>query len=269
MKSDKVGPQSATLSGAPGRHHLYRQTVLALGVAGFALVIFHFFAAKVATLGPVSALTSVAIYLTAGGIVLARILDFHPYSVFGWPNTITLLRTVLAALVAGYTAEISLWTLAPSAPLAWTFAVIASIAVILDGVDGWLARRIGPRSAFGARFDMESDAFLIMTLSVLAVVLGKVGFWVLLIGGMRYLFVGASYVFPWLDRPLPESMRRKAICAVQAVALCLLAMPGVHGVVAAAIAAAALALIVFSFAVDTLWLHRNRERVGADGEVGL
>ena len=38
----------------------------------------------------------------------------------------------------------------------------------LDGVDGWLARRSGIASAFGARFDMEIDALLILVLAVLA-----------------------------------------------------------------------------------------------------
>ena len=32
------------------------------------------------------------------------------------------------------------------------------VALSLDGVDGWLARREGLVSAFGARFDMEVDA---------------------------------------------------------------------------------------------------------------
>jgi multidrug efflux pump subunit AcrA (membrane-fusion protein) len=39
---------------------------------------------------------------------------------------------------------------------------------MLDGVDGWLARRHEIASRFGARFDMEVDALLILALSVLA-----------------------------------------------------------------------------------------------------
>ena len=45
--------------------------------------------------------------------------------------------------------------------------VMLAIAVtVLDGADGWLARRSGVSSAFGARFDGEVDAFLILALSV-------------------------------------------------------------------------------------------------------
>ena len=40
--------------------------------------------------------------------------------------------------------------------------------VLLDGVDGRLARKYGASSRFGARFDMEVDAVLICVLALLA-----------------------------------------------------------------------------------------------------
>ena len=43
----------------------------------------------------------------------------------------------------------------------------------LDGVDGWLARRRGMSSAFGARFDMEIDALLVQVLAILVWRYGK------------------------------------------------------------------------------------------------
>lgn len=243
---------------AAGRSVLMKQTVLAVVAAGIVLLAINAYIASVATLGMTSALISSAIYTTVGAIVLSRIMSFHPHRVFGWPNTVTLSRAVLAALVAGYTAEISLWAVQPSVALATTFAVLASVAVALDGLDGWLARRVGPRSAFGARFDMESDALLIMILSVLAVVLGKAGFWILMIGGLRYAFVGASYLFAWIDRPLPPSFRRKVVCVVQGVVLCVLAFPVVSGPVGSVLGAIALGANILSFGVDLVWLHRHR-----------
>ena len=38
----------------------------------------------------------------------------------------------------------------------------AAAVVALDGVDGWIARRIGRTTVFGARFDMEVDAALML-----------------------------------------------------------------------------------------------------------
>ena len=47
------------------------------------------------------------------------------------------------------------------------------MALLLDAVDGGVARRTGTVSGFGARFDMEVDAFLILVLS--GYVAGRLG----------------------------------------------------------------------------------------------
>lgn len=257
---DSNTEQVAAASQGIRRRLLYRQTLLVICCAGALLLAANVFAANLATLGLVSALTSLGIYCTVAAIVMSRILAFHPHDAFGWPNTVTLGRTLLAALIAGYTAEVSQWMLLPSDRLAWTFALLALAAVGLDGLDGWLARKVGPRSAFGARFDMESDAMLIMILSVLAVLLGKAGIWLLLTGLLRYAFVGASYPWPWLAVPLPDSLRRQANCIVQSIGLSALAMPVVSGAAATVLAASLVVLNVASFLIDILWLHRRRKR---------
>ena len=43
--------------------------------------------------------------------------------------------------------------------------VLAAVALVLDAVDGRVARRTGTVHPLGARFDMETDAFLILVLS--------------------------------------------------------------------------------------------------------
>jgi phosphatidylglycerophosphate synthase len=99
----------------------------------------------------------------------------------------------------------------PSVVLAWSIVVLALIALVLDGVDGRVARRRGEASAFGARFDMETDALLILVLAALAWSLGKAGAWILLAGALRYLFVAAGFVLPWLRAELPPSRRRQTV----------------------------------------------------------
>ena len=96
---------------------------------------------------------------------------------------------------------------------------VSLFALLLDGVDGWWARRHGLSSAFGARFDMETDALLILVLALLAWHLGKAGAWVILSGALRYLFVAAGWLLPFLDRPLPPSDRRRVICVIQIAVL--------------------------------------------------
>ena len=65
-------------------------------------------------------------------------------------------------------------------------------------------------SAFGARFDMETDALLIQVLAILAWQYGKAGPWVLVSGLLRYLFVAAGWVWPWMREPLFPSRPPKS-----------------------------------------------------------
>jgi phosphatidylglycerophosphate synthase len=113
-------------------------------------------------------------------------------------------------------------------------------------------------SAFGARFDLEIDALLIQALAILAWIWGKAGPWVLVSGLLRYVFVAAGWVLPWMRHPLPSSVRGKTICVVQIATLTIAIVPAVEYPASAAIAGAGLAVLVYSFAVDTLWLWRRR-----------
>ena len=86
----------------------------------------------------------------------------------GAANRVTLTR---ATLVGGVTALVADALVGPAHVAA--MVGLAVVALVLDGVDGWVARRTGTVSALGARFDMEVDAFLILVLSVY--VAGSVG----------------------------------------------------------------------------------------------
>ena len=72
----------------------------------------------------------------------------------------TLARATLAVGVAALTAD----SFDHDTPVA-TLVALATVALVLDYVDGWVARRTGTASALGARFDGEVDAFLILVLS--------------------------------------------------------------------------------------------------------
>jgi phosphatidylglycerophosphate synthase len=131
------------------------------------------------------------------------------------------------------------------------------LATALDGVDGWLARRHGIASDFGARFDMEIDALLILALAILVSQFEKAGAWVIASGLLRYLFVGAGSYWPWLRAPLPPSRRRQAICVLQIIALTLALVPAIQPPLSTMLAAAALASLAASFLMDILWLWRR------------
>ena len=77
----------------------------------------------------------------------------------------------------------------------------------LDGLDGRLARRSGQSSKFGAAFDMETDAFMTAVASLVAVEVGCVGWWMLLVGAMRYVFVLVTYKVPHEPEPRRDTAR--------------------------------------------------------------
>ena len=191
------------------------------------------------------------VFLAIAMIVGARWRVHHPYPEFGLANWITLVRAFLVALTAGVIGE------EPRPEIVVAAIVLGGIAMALDGVDGRVARRTHTESAFGARFDMEVDALLIQVLAILVWWYDKAGAWVLLSGLMRYVFLVAGWIWRWLQRPLPPSLLRKTICAIQIAGLLVALLPGVQPPASIAVAAVSLAILTYSFLVDTVWLWRR------------
>ncbi len=190
------------------------------------------------------------IYTLLAALIVRFLPPDLPPPGLGAANQITLVRATLVVPVAAL-------TLQPPAtgPTAlWWVVGISAAALALDGVDGLVARRSGQETRFGARFDMELDAFLMLVLSALIWRAGRVELWILLIGALRYLFVAAGRVWPVLTAELPASLRRKTVCVVQGIALIVCLAPIVPPELAPRVAAGALALLGYSFAVDVIRL---------------
>jgi phosphatidylglycerophosphate synthase len=190
-------------------------------------------------------------FVAAAIVVVGRVSLHHPFPRFGAANAVTLLRVVFAAGVAGLIGE------APDDRIAVLAVSVVVVVAALDGVDGWLARRDAQASPFGARFDMETDAAFILILSVLVWQHGKAGAWVLGCGLMRYLFVAAGWVWPWMAGPLRSTMRGKSVAIAQVVGLSLALLPSVRAPASDVVAGLTLVTLGWSFAVDIAWLHRQ------------
>jgi phosphatidylglycerophosphate synthase len=211
-----------------------------------------------AALGPafLPALPSAA-WAIAGSLYLLGTLaaaDFlrrtFPHPTLGLCNVVTLTRLVIvgaltAALVAGGGDPVAILAL-------------ATAALALDGVDGWLARSRGRVSDFGARFDLEVDSAFALVLALHALASGTAGPMVLVLGAMRYAFVAAAQVLPWLGGPLPERFGRKAVCVIQMAALIVIQWPGLPEAMAEGLVLGAAGALVWSFGLDIrhLWRHR-------------
>ncbi|WP_106814789.1 CDP-alcohol phosphatidyltransferase family protein [Microbacterium timonense] len=188
-------------------------------------------------------------YLVISAGLLSRGLRETRSSRFGPANAVTATRSVLVGLVTAIVVG-SLWAPAPTLLL----VALAACALILDGVDGSVARRTGSQSELGARFDMEVDAFLLLMLSLYDV--RFVGWWVLSIGLMRYAFVVAGSVLPWMRRTLPPRYWRKVVTAACGIALTVVAAEVLPAAADLLVAGAALLLLVESFGRDVIWLAR-------------
>jgi phosphatidylglycerophosphate synthase len=189
------------------------------------------------------------------GIVLLLLLPRHyPHQHFGWCNAVTFIRAAAVCWLAG------LWYQADSTldgSIAWGVSLAGILVLALDGLDGWLARKLGNQSSFGARFDMEVDSLLALVLAVLVWQSGKVGVWVLMLGLFRPAFILAGSLSATLTAALPESGLRKAVCVIQVAALSIVLAPIVTPFVAQIMVGLTLALLLWSFGRDTLWLLRK------------
>jgi phosphatidylglycerophosphate synthase len=187
--------------------------------------------------------------LAMAALILRSAPPTLPRGGLGLANRITLARAVLSMPVLA----LSLHPGALDDRARWWIIGLGTVVMVFDGVDGRVARATRTESSFGARFDMELDAALIMALAVLVWRDGRIGAWVLLIGLMRYGFVAVSWILPALGRELPPSFRRKVVCVVQGVVLLVALGPIISDGPAVVACAIGLVALTYSFAVDVRW----------------
>jgi phosphatidylglycerophosphate synthase len=220
-----------------------------VGSVGFAIE-------RVAGFGIGYVAKAVVLFAACTWLVWRALPMSHPHSRLGAANRITLARLGVAALLASVIGQ----SMKQPATVAWGIVVIATVAALLDLLDGQLARRSGLASDFGARFDMETDAGFTLVLCGLVVFFGKAGVWVLAAGLMRYAFLAAARWWPWLSAPLPPSVRRKAVCVAQITVLIVCLGPIIPPWASTLLAAVSVVMLGWSFIIDVQWLAASRRR---------
>jgi phosphatidylglycerophosphate synthase len=198
-----------------------------------------------------------AVGVSCGAITsaaLARGFSYYRAARVSPADWVTLLRVTLAVGIAALVADS--FGEPARVPL---IVSLASVALVLDTVDGWVARRTQTSGTLGARLDGEVDALLILVLSVY--VARWVGAWVLAIGAARYAFGAAGWVLPWMRQPLPPRYWRKFVAATQGIVLTVAAANILPATVTTGALIGALILLTESFGRDVSWLRGNRERL--------
>ena len=208
--------------------------------------------------------------LSANGAVVSTVLwtliaalvwrEMPPQAVqpaFGIANMVTTMRALMTSFLAGYIMHAQ--TLSSSSTDMWWVICAAAFTLSLDGIDGWIARKTNSASEFGARFDMEVDALLILVLSLFIWQANIAGIWIIALGLMRYAFIAAGTLYPALTKPLFPSNRRKVVCVQQVISLGLMLVPLISSPAAAFIGILALICLSISFAIDIIWLLRHSQ----------
>jgi CDP-diacylglycerol--glycerol-3-phosphate 3-phosphatidyltransferase len=105
----------------------------------------------------------------------------------GAGNVLTLLRGLALGLLAGFL--FSPW---PPGRLAWMPALLYTLAIIADYLDGYLARITHRATVLGESLDIEFDALGMLIAISLAVHYDQLPWWYLLLGLSRYLVAQAT-----------------------------------------------------------------------------
>jgi phosphatidylglycerophosphate synthase len=206
---------------------------------------------------------AIAMVLSAGGAVVlgkpwptcaVALASFSFLFARGRRNWAAERRTVLPNLVtAGRALLIASAGIALHGAPGPLFAAVMVALLGLDGLDGWLARRANAVTAFGAHFDMETDAFFVLLVDLELFTRGRLGAWILTTGLLRYAYTLITALVPSPAGQVPRSRlgRNSFGCLVTGLC-CAMASRSFAGTVAAAIGTA---LVAASFAVSFHWSY--------------
>lgn len=171
-------------------------------------------------------------------------------TVFGLANTVTLLRGLLYAVVAGFV------VVPAETALAWVPAVCYGTGVVLDKVDGAIAKTVGEETALGKRLDMAFDIFGLVAAPLVAVLWGALPVYYLSLSAARYAFVGAVRLHCWRGgtvHSLPDSDLGRYLAGVQMVFVTIALVPAVPTALVYTVAPVVLAPSLAVFIRDYLY----------------
>jgi CDP-diacylglycerol---glycerol-3-phosphate 3-phosphatidyltransferase len=146
-----------------------------------------------------------------------------PLKSLGLANWASLLRSVLIVFCGGFIGLSAL----PDA-VRWMPGILYAVAVILDGIDGWLARRLQQQTLLGARLDTCFDAFGLLVAPIAACWLGALHPSYVLVSLAYYVFQCA---LQWRRRrglichPLPASTSRRTWAGLQMILVAIALLP--------------------------------------------
>jgi phosphatidylglycerophosphate synthase len=206
-------------------------------------------------LSPSSVVTGL-VTAALGPAALVVVMRRYEVERLGPADRVTIVRAVLGTGVL---------TLCVAKSSDLLLAALLTVVLVLDGVDGRVARRTGTSSAFGARLDMEVDALLILVLSWQ--VASDAGSWVLGLGLARYLFGMVLWLTPALRFDPPPRAWCKTVAVLVAAVLATAAVGLLPARAEPLLLVVVTALLAESFAHEAVDRWRAGVRSGAGAPV--
>ncbi|MFC7155709.1 CDP-alcohol phosphatidyltransferase family protein [Halomarina halobia] len=166
----------------------------------------------------------------------------------GLANALTLVRGLALSGVAGF-----LLLPPPSGALAWIPGLLYGTAVLLDQLDGRVARGRGRTTLLGVRLDTAFDTVGLLVAPVLAVRYGQLPVWYLAVSAARYVFLAGLFLRRRRGRPiapLPERPVRRVLAGVQMAVVSLALLPVLGPPTTTVLATAAMLPFLAQFARD-------------------
>jgi len=120
-------------------------------------------------------------------------------SYFNIPNCVCYLRVVLCFF--------SFWHFSTYHDEIF-FLVLTLVVMLMDALDGYLARLLNQSSVFGAKLDIYSDRLVELSYWLYFALLGRLGLWVFIVFLLRGLVVDILTLKS--DKPLGESWLRSS-----------------------------------------------------------
>ena len=147
-------------------------------------------AASVSLVTSNTLILSIASLISFGIFLYTNKSTWQKFPFGGYANWITTIRLLIIH------SFIAFWPILP-----YSFFVIGLIVfVVLDGLDGKIARKYNQSTIFGEYYDMELDALFVLFICIFLYLKGISGMWILLPGALRYLFV----IYTWIFSSIPK-----------------------------------------------------------------
>ena len=223
------------------KHGMDRQLRLWTSVHSFCFLIFGVYLFFLKTPGNAQWTAAAAAIMGACSFTMLMLLQGH--TSLTAPNGISLLRFVLSAAAA---------FLLLYGRRGWVVFALFAMAGLTDFFDGLAARRFGS-TTFGAKLDMELDAFFIFMLTAVAVVYYGQKRLLLVAGLLRYAYVFLLMILPNPgEMPFIFRLLSKGACALAETALIILFAPFVGNIARGIMALVVVCLLCASFLRDVV-----------------